>query len=182
MAQMKKNLGVDKPKADTVTCMRCGTANPSTAHYCSKCSAVLLQLVQSGPTEYTDLETGLSDGEGNAAIPANIAKLERLVSQVESGEAYTDEVAKVVGELLSSANSYRNIYIRRVREALVDENVDSSLVERFESNMNNYIEGLELCRNFVNEPNIEFLYNGLDIASNAALELSDIQSELSAYF
>ena len=182
MAQMKKNLGVDKPKADTVTCMRCGTTNPSTAHCCSKCSAVLLQLVQSGPTEYTDLETGLSDGEGNAAIPANIAKLERLVSQVESGEAYTDEVAKVVGELLSSANSYRNIYIRRVREALVDENVDSSLVERFESNMNNYIEGLELCRNFVNEPNIEFLYNGLDIASNAALELSDIQSELSAYF
>ncbi len=48
--------------------------------------------------------------------------------------------------------------------------------------MSSYIDGLEICRNFVEDPQIDYLYNGLDQASAAALELNELQTELADYF
>ena len=181
-AQMKKSLGLDDDSSKKLTCMRCGQQNPASARYCSKCSAVLMQLVQAPPTEYTDLETGLSDSNFESPLPGNILKLEQLVRSVESGQAYTQEAAEVLDKLLSSAYAYRKLYLNRVRPALEREQIDPSIAERFEIGMSSYIEGLEICRNFVEDPQIDYLYNGLDQASAAALELNDLQTELADYF
>ncbi|MGM9992404.1 MAG: hypothetical protein ACI376_06100 [Candidatus Bruticola sp.] len=181
-SQMRKNLGLGEESAKKQTCMRCGQLNPASARYCSKCSAVLMQLVQTPPVEYTDLETGLSDDSFNSPLPGNILKLEQLVRSVESGEAYTQEVDDQVGQLLSSAYSYRNLYINRVRPALERSQLDPSVAERFEVSMSSYIEGLEICRNFTQEAEIAYLYNGLEQASAAALELSELQAELDSLY
>ena len=141
-----------------------------------------MQLVQAPPTEYTDLETGLSDSNFESPLPGNILKLEQLVRSVESGQAYTQEAAEVLDKLLSSAYAYRKLYLNRVRPALEREQIDPSIAERFEIGMSSYIEGLEICRNFVEDPQIDYLYNGLDQASAAALELNDLQTELADYF
>ncbi|MGM9998273.1 MAG: hypothetical protein ACI38Q_02575 [Candidatus Bruticola sp.] len=179
--KMRKNLGIGEESAKKLTCMRCGQQNPASARYCSKCSAVLMQLVQAPPVEYTDMETGLSDGSFTSPMPGNILKLEQLIRSVESGEAYTQEVEEQVDQLLSSAYSYRNLYISRVRPALENSQLDPSVAERFEISMSSYIEGLETCRNFAQEPEVAYLYNGLEQASAAALELSELQMELDSF-
>lgn len=181
-AQMKKNLGLGEEATKKITCMRCGQQNPASARYCSKCSAVLMQLVQAPPVEYTDLETGLSDEAFESPLPGNIIKLEQLIRSVESGQAYTQEVAEVIDKLISSAYAYRKLYINRVRPALEREQIDPSVAERFEIGMSSYIEGLEICRNFAEDPQMDYLYNGLDQASAAALELNELLSELEEYF
>ena len=141
-----------------------------------------MQLVQAPPVEYTDLETGLSDEAFESPLPGNIIKLEQLIRSVESGQAYTQEVAEVVDKLIGSAYAYRKLYINRVRPALEREQIDPSVAERFEIGMSSYIEGLEICRNFAEDPQMDYLYNGLDQASAAALELNELLSELEEYF
>ncbi|MBQ7503139.1 hypothetical protein IJT93_10625, partial [bacterium] len=180
--EMREGLGVeDGPSSRTVTCMRCGQVNSQQDRYCSRCSAVLMQLAQA-PVEYTDMESGEVVNGGSVNLPRNIMKLEQVIRSVEEGAAYTDEIASVVGGLLDSAYSYRNMYLNKVRRALIDDGVDSSLIERFEADMDTYIEGLESCMEFVQNPSMDALYRGFEQASAGAVDLADIQDEIASYF
>lgn len=180
--EMKEGLGVEESSSSrTVTCMRCGQVNSQQDRYCSRCSAVLMQLAQA-PIEYTDMESGEVVNGGSVNLPRNIMKLEQVIRSVEEGSAYTDEIASVVGGLLESAYSYRNMYLNKVRRALIDDGMDSSLIERFEADMDTYIEGLELCMEFVQNPSMDTLYRGYEQASGGAIDLADIQDEIASYF
>ncbi|MBQ7529923.1 hypothetical protein IJT10_08525 [bacterium] len=177
--EMKGRIAEKSSSQKTVTCMRCGQSNPESARYCSKCNSVLMHMMQSGPVEYIDIEGG---GEEGYALPANIAKLDKLVRSVESGRAGSRQVEETVGELLASADSYRKIYENKVRPAVERDGLSPNLVERFENAMYNYISGLENCLGYVSEPNIGFLYVGLETCDAAASEISEVQDELKNYF
>lgn len=181
--EMKESMGVGTSAAKTVLCMRCGETNPQSEKRCAKCGAPLMQLVESGPAEYMDLEDGSIDGgSGEADVPANIVKLESLVQAVESELAGPAEVSETVGELLRTAQSFRTVYDKKVKSAASRDGIDSGLIEAFEEAMNTYIEGLEICLHFSEEPNIEYLYRGLEQCTAAAAAISDVQFELSQYF
>lgn len=178
--ELRRKLGVESaPQAPSgATCMRCGHLNPPQARFCSKCSSALIQMAPSAPTEYMDLEGGI-DGPKSSS---HILQLEALVQQVESGQAYKDEVARALEPLLESAYAYRGLYERRVRPALAERNLSQEVGVPFEEAMETYIGGLEICQAYLDEPNIEYLYQGLEQAALGASQLQALESDLQAYY
>lgn len=170
--EMKGRIAKKSSSQRTVTCMRCGQSNPESAHYCSRCNSVLMHMMESGPVEYIDIEGG---GEEGYTLPANIAKLDKLVRSVESGQAGAKEIKATVGELLASADSYRKIYENKVKPAIERDGLSPDIIERFENAMYNYIAGLENCLGYVDDPNIGFLYVGLETCDAAAGEINEIE-------
>ena len=48
--------------------------------------------------------------------------------------------------------------------------------------MESYIGGLEICQAYLDEPNIEYLYQGLEQAALGASQLQALESDLQAYY
>lgn len=88
----------------TLTCFRCGTGNPSTSRYCSKCNAMLPALAPE-ETTFTDIV----GGEEPTAMPGNLHRLQSLYDEAEDGADLEDVAARLytlLGELQTVARTF----------------------------------------------------------------------------
>lgn len=154
-------------------CPRCGSADQlRDARFCRNCQAQLPRLV-SVAEEYTDVVGGDSPGEGG-----RLARLEALADQAQSGYLGLGELAEQLDQMLLEADHAREKFEGTVATRMNQNAGYDAYALHFAENLEQYVEGLLVMREFAGGAPRSQLLEGLEICRRAQQGLNQLQQAI----
>lgn len=167
-------------QTNTILCVKCGTLNPATATYCSKCNAYLTfakTMAQETASEGSLINIS-QDATGSDSIPnENIKKIEELIGQLNfvsknpASPAFQEfTVGEVINPILEQAQRVLTFMNSRPKDA--EDEIDPT---QFIAATKKFIQGLQNIADFDREKDTGKALIGNDLVHEAFEEFKQIK-------